>query len=80
LFYLARSNYDLGRYAAAIDAVNQLIKINADHDSFLANAYSLGADAYAKLGRDEDSRRYYSLALVTDPVENHWALTGLVGE
>jgi len=80
LFYLARANYDLGRYEATLDAVTKLITINADHDSFLANAYSLGADAYAKLGRDEDARRYYSLSLVIDPVENHWALTGLVGE
>ena len=78
--YLGRANYDLGRYEAALDAVSKLIKITADHDSFLANAYSLGADAYAKMGRDAEARRYYGLSLVIDPVENHWALTGLVGE
>ena len=78
--YLGRANYDLGRYEAALDVVAKLIKINADHDSLLANAYSLGADAYAKMGRDEDARHYYALSLTIDPVENHWALTGLVGE
>ena len=67
-------------YQTALDAVAKLIKITADHDSFLANAYSLGADCYAKLGRDEEARRYYSLSIVADAIDNHWAITGLVGE
>ena len=78
--YLARGNYDLGRYEAALDVVSKLLKIVADHTSVLADAYTLGGDCYAKLKREDDARRYYSQSFVLDAVENHWALTALVGD
>ena len=80
LFYLGRADYNLANYDATLSAVSKLIKITAGHDQFLADSYSLGADAYAKLGRDDDARRYYGLSIQVDPTQNHWALTGLVGE
>ena len=58
--YLARGYFDLGRYEAALQTVDRLIKIIAGHSSMVADVYSLGGDCYAKLGRDEDARRYYS--------------------
>ncbi len=78
--YLARGYFDIGSYQAAVQIVDQLRKIVRDHSSLLGDAYSLGGDAYAKLGRDTEARRYYSLSLAADPAENYWALTGLTGE
>jgi tetratricopeptide (TPR) repeat protein len=78
--YLARGYFDLARYEAALQTVNRLVKIIADHNSMLANAYSLGGDCYAKLGRDADARHYYNLSYAADPILNYWALTGLAGE
>ena len=78
--YLARGYFDLGRYESAIETVDQVIKIVKDHNSLLGDAYSLGGDSYAKLGRDGKARDYYNLSLAADPIENYWALTGLVGE
>jgi tetratricopeptide (TPR) repeat protein len=78
--YLARGNYDLGRYEAALEAIAQLVQVAADHNSVLGDAYSLGGDCYAKLGRDADARHYYNLSLDADPSENYWAMTGLIGE
>ena len=46
----------------------------------LANAYSTAGDCYAKLGKDAEARRYYSLRSPLDPILNYWALTGLAGE
>jgi Flp pilus assembly protein TadD len=60
--YLARGNYELGRYEAGVDAATQWAEITVDHNSLQADAYSLEADCYAKLGRDADARRYYSLS------------------
>jgi tetratricopeptide (TPR) repeat protein len=51
-----------------------------DHKYALANAYSTAGDCYAKLGKDAEARRYYSLSLAVDPILNYWALTGLAGE
>lgn len=78
--YLARGYYDIGSYPSAIQTVDKLADIVQDHNSLVGDAYSLGGDAYAKLGRDADSRHYYNLSLSADPIENYWALTGLIGE
>ena len=78
--YLARGYFDLGSYDSAIQTVDQVVKIVKDHNSLLGDAYSLGGDSYAKLGREAKAREYYTLSLNADPVENYWALTGLVGE
>jgi Tetratricopeptide repeat len=77
--YLARGNYDLGRYQAALATVDRMVRIGGDV-SMLADAYSLGGDCYAKLGQDEDARRYYNSSLKLDAVINNWAATGLIGE
>jgi tetratricopeptide (TPR) repeat protein len=78
--YLARGYFDLGRYDAGLQTARQLAKVTAGHDSIVANAYSMAGDCNAKLGRVADARHYYTLSLVTDPIENYWALTGLIGE
>jgi tetratricopeptide (TPR) repeat protein len=78
--YLARGYYDLGRYESGIAAANRLAKLIKDHKYALANAYSIAADCYAKLGNNAEARRYYRLALAADPILNYWALTGLAGE
>ncbi len=78
--YLARGYYDLGRYQAGIDAAERLAKLIKDHKFALANVYSTAGDCYAKLGKETEARRYYTLSLAADPTLNYWALTGLVGE
>ena len=78
--YLARGYYDVGRYQAGIDAAERLVKLIKNHKYALANAYSIAGDCYAKLGKDAEARRYYSLSLAADPILNYWALTGLAGE
>jgi tetratricopeptide (TPR) repeat protein len=78
--YLARGNYDIGRYQAALDVIARLVRVVAGHPSILADAYSLGGDCYAKLGRITDARRYYSLSLSADAILNTWAVTGLAGD
>jgi tetratricopeptide (TPR) repeat protein len=80
LLCLARGYFDLARYQAALQTVNRLVKIVADHNSMLANAYSLGGDCYAKLGRDADARHYYNLSYSADSIVNYWALSRLAGE
>jgi tetratricopeptide (TPR) repeat protein len=78
--YLARGNYDIGRYQAALDVIARLVRVVAGHPPILADAYSLGGDCYAKLGRIADARRYYSLSLSADAILNTWAVTGLAGD
>ena len=78
--YLARGYFDLGRYETALQAVDRLIKIIADHKSVVADVYSLGGDCYAKLGRDADARRYYNLSYAKDWIVNYWAISRLAGE
>jgi tetratricopeptide (TPR) repeat protein len=78
--YLARGNYDIGRYQAALDVIARLVQVVADHPSILADAYSLDGDCYAKLGRIADARRCYNLSLSTDAIVNTWALTRLAGD
>ena len=60
--YLARANYDLGRYKAGLEAAAQWLEVTADHASLQADAYRLAADCYAKLGHDAEARSYYSLS------------------
>ena len=78
--YLARGYFDLARYQAALQAVDRLVKIMLDHKSMVADVYSLGGDCYAKLGRDNDARRYYNLSYAKDPMVNYWAISRLAGE
>lgn len=78
--YLCRGYYDLGRYQTGIETVDRLVKLIRDHKFALANAYSMGGDCYAKLGKDSEARHYYSLSLAADPILNYWALTGVAGE
>ena len=78
--YLARGYFDLGRYEAALQTVNRLVKIIKDHSSMVADAYSLGGDCYAKLGRDAESRRYYNLSYAADWIVNYWAISRLAGD
>jgi tetratricopeptide (TPR) repeat protein len=78
--YLTRGYYDIARYQAGIEAGKQLAKLIKDHKYVVANAYSLVADCYAKLGDETQARVYYNLSLAADPIMNYWALTGLVGE
>src|SRR5438876_1807688 len=78
--YLARGYFDLARYEAALQAVDRLVKIMSDHSSMVADVYSLGCDCYAKLGRDDDARRYYNLSYAKDWIVNYWAISRLAGE
>jgi len=78
--YLARGYYDVGRYQAGIDTAERLVKLIRNHKYALANVYSTAGDCYAKLGKDAEARRYYSLSIAADPILNYWALTGLAGE
>jgi len=78
--YLARGYLDVGRYEAALQAVDRLIKIISSHSSMVADVYSLGGDCYAKLGRDADARRYYSRSYAKDWIVNYWAISRLAGE
>jgi len=78
--YLARGYFDLGRYEATLQTVNRLVKIIKDHSSMVADAYSLGGDCYAKLGRDAEARRYYNLSYAADWIVNYWAISRLAGD
>jgi hypothetical protein len=78
--YLACGNYDIGRYQAALDVIARWVQVVASHTSMLANAYSLDGDCYAKLGRIDDARYYYSRSMSADAIVNTWALTKLAGD
>jgi tetratricopeptide (TPR) repeat protein len=78
--YLAQGYFDLGRYEIALQTIDRLIKIIAGHSSMVADVYSLGGDCYAKLGRDNDARRYYALSYAKDWIVNYWAISRLAGE
>ena len=77
-FLIARGNYDLGRYQAALDAVNRVLRATSDKP-VLANAYSLAGDSYLKLGRDVDARNSYNLSLAEDMYVNFWGMSRLIG-
>jgi tetratricopeptide (TPR) repeat protein len=78
LLYLARGDFDLSRYQTSLDSLRSLIKI-CSHDTVLANSYAMAGDCYAKLGLDGEARRYYNLSLNIDIIDNHWAMSALVG-
>jgi tetratricopeptide (TPR) repeat protein len=77
-FLIARGNFDLGRYPAALEALNRVIRATGDNP-VLANAYSLAGDSYMKLGRDVDARNSYNLSLAIDTYVNFWGMRGLIG-
>jgi hypothetical protein len=77
-FLIARGNYDLARYPAALDAVGRVLR-SASDKPVLANAYSLAGDCYTKLGRDVDARNSYNLSLAEDMYANFWAMSRLTG-
>ena len=60
--YLARGNYELGRYEAGLEAAMKWAETTADHRFLRADAYQLAADCYAKLGRNAEALRYSSLS------------------
>jgi len=78
--YLARGYYDLGRYQSGLETALRLAALIKDHLFAVANAYSMAADCYAKLGDDISARKYYNLSMLADPIMNYWSLTGLAGE
>lgn len=78
LLYLARGDFDLSRYQTSLDTLRALIK-TCSHDTILANSYAMTGDCYAKLGFDGEARRYYNLSLDIDIIDNHWAMSALVG-
>jgi tetratricopeptide (TPR) repeat protein len=78
-FLIGRGNYDLGRYPAALEALNRVIRAAGDKP-VLANAYSLAGDSYMKLGRDVDARNSYNRSLVADMDMNFWGMRGLIGD
>jgi tetratricopeptide (TPR) repeat protein len=77
-FLIARGNYDLARYQAALDAVGRVLR-SAGDKPVLANAYSLAGDCYTKLGRDVDARKCYRLSLAEDMYVNFWGMSRLTG-
>jgi tetratricopeptide (TPR) repeat protein len=77
-FLIARGNYDLGRYQAALDAVNRVLRAASD-EPVLANAYSLAGDSYMKLGREVEARNSYNHSLAEDMYVNFWGMSRLIG-
>ena len=77
-FLIARGNFDLGRYPAALEALNRVLRATGDKP-VRANAYSLAGDSYIKLGRDVDARNSYNLSLAADRDGNFWGMRGLIG-
>ena len=77
-FLIARGNFDLGRYPAALEALNRVLRAAGDKP-VRANAYSLAGDSYIKLGRDVDARNSYNLSLAADRDGNFWGMRGLIG-
>lgn len=81
-FLIARGNFDLGRYQAALDAVQRVLRTSGD-TPIRANAYSVGADCYMKLGQVIDARKYYNLSLAEElkvTNVNFWAMRGVTGD
>ena len=77
-FLIARANYDLGRYQAALDVIEDVLRSSADRPT-RANAYSIGGDCYARLGRDAEARNYYKRSLKEQMLVNFWAMSRLTG-
>ena len=77
-FLIARGNYDLGRYQAALDVIEDVLRFSADTPT-RANAYSIAGDCYAKLGRDAEARNSYNRSLKEQMLVNFWAMSRLTG-
>ncbi len=77
-FLIGRGNYDLGRYQAALDALEDALRFSADRPT-RANAYSIAGDCYARLGRDEEARSNYNRSLKEQMLVNFWAMSQLTG-
>lgn len=77
-FLVARGNYDIGRYQAALDAINDVLRATDDRPT-RANAYSIAGDCYSKLGRDAEARNSYNRSLDEQMLVNFWAMSRLTG-
>ena len=77
-FLIGRGNYDLGRYQAALDVLEDVLRVSADRP-IRANAYSIAGDCYARLGRDAEARNYYKRSLKEQMLVNFWAMSRLTG-
>jgi tetratricopeptide (TPR) repeat protein len=77
-FLIGRGNYDLGRYQAALDVLEDVLKVSADRPT-RANAYSIAGDCYARLGRDAEARSSYNRSLKEQMLVNFWAMSRLTG-
>jgi tetratricopeptide (TPR) repeat protein len=77
-FLVARGNYDIGRYEAALDAIKDVLRASDDRPT-RANAYSIAGDCYVKLGHDAKARYSYNLALKEQMLVNFWAMSRLTG-
>lgn len=77
-FLIGRGNYDLGRYQAALDALEDVLRFSADTPT-RANAYSTAGDCYARLGRDAEARSSYTRSLKEQVSVNFWAMSQLTG-
>lgn len=81
-FLIARGNYDLGSYQAALDALNRVLRATGD-TPIRANAHSFAGDCYMKLGRDVEARNSYNLSLAEEAsilYVNFWGMRGLTGD
>jgi tetratricopeptide repeat protein len=77
-FLIGRGNYDLGRYQAALDMLEEVLRVSADRPT-RANAYSIVGDCYARLGRDAEARSSYNRSLKEQMLVNFWAMSRLTG-
>jgi tetratricopeptide (TPR) repeat protein len=77
-FLVARGNYDIGRYEAALDATKDVV-LTSDDRPTRANAYSIAGDCYARLGRDADARNSYNRSIKEQMLVNFWAMNRLTG-
>jgi hypothetical protein len=77
-FLVARGNYDIGRYEAALDAIKDVLRASDDRPT-RANAYSIAGDCYVKLGRDAEARYSYNRSLEEQMLVNFWAMSRMTG-
>jgi tetratricopeptide (TPR) repeat protein len=77
-FLVARGNYDIGRYEAALDAIKDVLRASDDRPT-RANAYSIAGDCYVKLGHDAEARYSYDRSLKEQMLVNFWAMSRLTG-
>jgi tetratricopeptide (TPR) repeat protein len=77
-FLIGRGNYDLGRYQAALDVLEGVIRASADRPT-RANTFSIIGDCYARLGREAEARTSYNRSLKEQMLVNFWAMSRLTG-